>query len=88
MAGQLPFSPHCKQLAQTMADCDDNFQRMLRDMFSLADRDADKVFHCMRREKLLKRDLVNRTWNVKHGAYLDPSFIARLVSWLNENCKA
>lgn len=59
-----------KAFGERLADCDTNFFATLERIAGITRDDANKVFAVYRKQKLVKRDTCNKTWNVKHGGFL------------------
>lgn len=66
-------------VAQRSLIAEENFVRTLMEMGSITKVQAEIVFNVYRKLKLVKRDVVNAVYTVKHGAYLDRDVIRRAL---------
>jgi hypothetical protein len=68
-----------KAFGERLAACDINFAAQLSRIAGLSTDDAFKVLNIYIKNKLVKRDTCNQTWNVKHGAFLNYDVIIRAL---------
>ena len=72
--------PGTRDLGHRLADCDTNFVAQVVRIAGCTNEEAAKVLKTYVKHKLVKRDLTNRTWNVKHGAFLSYEVLHRAIN--------
>ena len=63
--------PGTRDLGQRLADCEANFVARVVELLGCTTDEGYKVLRTYIKAKAVKRDLTNRTYNVKHGAFWD-----------------
>lgn len=69
-----------KAFGERLANCDINFAAQVARIAGISKEDGFKVLRVYVKNKLVKRDTCNQTWNVKHGAFLDREVILRALA--------
>jgi len=68
-----------RNMAARLDNAEDNFIKTLQSRVSISKADAKQVLGYYVKHRLVKRDLVNCTYTVKHGSFLEPDVILRAV---------
>jgi hypothetical protein len=77
--------PGTRELGERLAACEINFAASIAEKIGGTKEDGFKVLRVYIKQKLVKRDLTNRTFNVKHGGFWDAKVIRRAIAYANEN---
>ena len=68
-----------RDLAIRMDGCTDNWIELVTGIIGCSESDALAILDLYRANKVVKRDLTNQRWTVKHGAYLDADTLTSML---------
>lgn len=72
--------PGTRDLGRRLADCEVNFADRVALAIGGTREDGFKVLRVYIKAKAVKRDLTNRTFTVKHGAFWDVEVLRRALA--------
>lgn len=72
--------PGTRDLGHRLADCEINFAKSVMEKIGCTTEEAHKVLRVYIKAKAVKRDLTNRTYTVKHGAFWDAEVLRRALA--------
>lgn len=67
-------------LATRQVNAIHSFCQYVQEQTGCTEEQATHVYDVFRKERVLKIDPVNGTWNVKHGAFLDLDVLKRAIT--------
>lgn len=70
---------HLQQIAQRIANAEANLTATLVEMGGISEGEAMRVATFYKKEKLVRLDLTNQRYTVKHGGYWERDVIRRAV---------
>lgn len=70
---------HLRDIAARSVAAEESFVATLMHLGGITKAEAWKVFELYKKMKLVKRDIVNARYNVKHGGFLDREVIRRAL---------
>jgi len=76
--------PGTRDVGQRLADCDLNTVANIAEVAGVSTDDAWKVFNVYHKAKVFRgRDLTNRRWQYKHGAFIAREPMLRALAHAN-----